>query len=200
MAAVFTGGAGIWSGAIYGRSSGAEGRADFWYPVVGLRLDVCIDTVDRHEELCDAKGGRSMEQLSSGSGGAESLRVDGPQPVIRPVGPQPVSKIQHVPPAGAIPGAGPGTAPSKIKAFEQKLISGKHEESWQRSPNVTGTGAIHVKSFHCKLTEEALHYLDQQINEWLDAHPQYEVKFVTTAVGEWTGKLKEPNMIVQVWV
>jgi hypothetical protein len=89
---------------------------------------------------------------------------------------------------------------SKIRAFEQKLISGRHEDEWKRTPNVTGTGAIHVKSFHCKLTDEALHYLDQQINEWLDAHPQYEVKFVTTAMGEWTGKLKEPNMIVMIWV
>lgn len=112
-----------------------------------------------------------------------------------PVNPQPVSRIQHVPP----PGAAVGTS-SKIRAFEQKLTSGRHEDAWNRTPNATGTGAIHVKSFHCKLTEEALHYLDQQINEWLDAHPQYEVKFVTTSVGDWTGKLKEPNMIVQVWV
>lgn len=89
---------------------------------------------------------------------------------------------------------------SKIRAFEQSLLTSRHEDQWQRSPNVTGTGAIHVKSFHCKLTEESLHYMDQQINEWLDAHPQYEVKFVTTAVGEWTGKTKEPNLIVQVWV
>lgn len=94
----------------------------------------------------------------------------------------------------------PATPVSKIRAFDQKLISSRHEDSWTRSPNVTGTGAIHVKSFHCKLTDEALHYLDQQINEWLDAHPQYEVKFVTTAVGEWTGKMKEPNLIAMVWV
>ena len=36
--------------------------------------------------------------------------------------------------------------------------------------------------------------------EWLDAHPQYEVKYVSTTVGELTGKLKEPHMICQVWV
>lgn len=159
-----------------------------------------------------------MSQNPTGAGGlggkpgSEGGQPMGPQPVVRtpppssapglgaepagpqPVGPQPVSKIQHVPPPGA------GAASTKIRAFDQKLMSGRHEDAWQRSPNVTGMGAIHVKSFHCKLTEEALHYLDQQINEWLDAHPQYEVKFVTTSVGEWTGKMKEPNMIVQVWV
>jgi len=65
---------------------------------------------------------------------------------------------------------------------------------------VTGTGAIHVKSFHCKLTDESLHYVDQQINEWLDEHPEYEVKFVSSSVGTFTGKSKEPNLILQVWV
>lgn len=93
----------------------------------------------------------------------------------------------------------PEPAP-KIRTFEQKLRSGRHEDSWNRTPNSTGTGAIHVKSFHCKLTGDSLDFLDQQINEWLDAHPQYEVKMVTTSIGTWTGKLKEPNLIVNVWV
>jgi len=88
----------------------------------------------------------------------------------------------------------------KIRSFEQKLASGRHEDKWDRSPNVTGTGAIHVKSFHARLTGDSLEFLDQQINEWLDRHPQYEVKLVTTAVGTWSGKLKEPNIVVNVWV
>jgi hypothetical protein len=94
-------------------------------------------------------------------------------------------------------------APPKIQAFEQRLGSAgrKHEESWKRSPNVTGSGAIHVKTFHCKLNNESLDFLDQQINEWLDAHPQYEVKLVSSTVGDWTGKTgKEPNLVIQVWV
>lgn len=88
----------------------------------------------------------------------------------------------------------------KIHAFEQKLGK-RHEDTWSRSPNANGTGAIHVKTFHCKLGEDSLTFIDQQINEWLDAHPQYEVKFTTSITGEWTGKLgKEPHLIVQVWV
>jgi len=89
---------------------------------------------------------------------------------------------------------------SKIQPFAQALGGGRHEDKWKRSPNVTGTGAVHIKSFHCRLTEDSLAVMDQQINEWLDAHPQYEVKFVTSVVGDWTGKLKEPALIVQVWV
>ena len=92
------------------------------------------------------------------------------------------------------------SGPPKIRTFEQRLGAGRHEDKWSRTPNVTGAGAIHVKSFHCRLTGDSLEFLDQQINEWLDAHPQYEVKMVTTSVGLWSGKLKEPNLIVNVWV
>ena len=88
-------------------------------------------------------------------------------------------------------------APGKITTFGKEK---RHEDSWSRSPNTTGAGAIHVKTFHCKLTEDALMYMDQTINEWLDAHPQYEVKFVGSSIGIMTGKLKEPALICQIWV
>lgn len=88
----------------------------------------------------------------------------------------------------------------KIQTFAQGLAGGHHQEAWKRPTNLTGTGATHVRSFHCKLTGDSLENLDRQINEWLDSHPDYEVKLVTTTVGEWTGKLKEPNLIIQVWV
>lgn len=103
---------------------------------------------------------------------------------------------------GSRPAAVDAPQPSpKIQAFEQKLGVRKHEDNWTRTPNVTGTGAIHVKTFHCKMNDDAIAFLDQQINEWLDAHPQYEVKNISTTVGEWTGKLgKEAHLIVSVWV
>lgn len=97
-------------------------------------------------------------------------------------------------------GEGGQPAASKIRAFEQRLGGGQHAESWKRPTNLTGTGATHVKSFHCKLSSDAIEFLDRQINEWLDAHPDYEVKQVTSSVGEWQGKIKEPALIVQVWV
>ncbi|MAY75044.1 MAG: hypothetical protein CMJ31_10080 [Phycisphaerae bacterium] len=74
------------------------------------------------------------------------------------------------------------------------------DSKWKRRPRASGVGAVHVKSFHCKLTGDSLEFLDQQINEWLDAHPDCEVKNVTTTVGEWTGKLREPALIVNIWV
>lgn len=102
--------------------------------------------------------------------------------------------------------AAPGAAAageSRFKPQEQRMpgSNGKVENSWQRSPVSTGTGACHVKSFHCKLTGESLEFLDRQVNDWLDAHPEYEVKFTSATVGSWSGKAStEPNLIVQVWV
>lgn len=117
---------------------------------------------------------------------------------FQPSNPEPTGASGGVP---ATPGANlSAEGASKIRHFEQRMGGGRHEDKWKRTPNLTGRGAIHVKSFHCKLMGESLEYLDQQINEWLDAHPQYEVKFATATVGEWSGKIKEPNLVVQVWV
>jgi len=93
---------------------------------------------------------------------------------------------------------GGAAGPKEIRALGMKTQ--RHEEMWSRTPNTPGTGAIHVKTFHCKVTEDGMLYMDQMINEWLDHHPQYEVKFVQTSIGTFTGKIKEPHVICQVWV
>lgn len=90
-------------------------------------------------------------------------------------------------------------APPKIRhtdAMDQR----KHEDAWNRTPNTTGHGAIHVKTFYCRLRPEAIENMDAQINQWLDAHPQYEVKYVTSAVGQLKGKSEEDALFVTVWV
>ncbi|MEM1109814.1 MAG: hypothetical protein AAGH99_14105 [Planctomycetota bacterium] len=75
-----------------------------------------------------------------------------------------------------------------------------HADHWNRTPNATGTGAIHVKTFVAKLRLDAIDNLDEQVNTWLDAHPEYEVKFVTTSVGKLVGKISEDAIFMNVWV
>ena len=110
------------------------------------------------------------------------------------IGGGPTEDTQPLP---VVEGVGPSTGSRQITAFGKEK---RHEDNWSRSPNTTGQGAIHVKTFHAKLTSDALEYMDQCINEWLDAHPQYEVKFTCSTVGTVTSKIKEPNLICQVWV
>jgi hypothetical protein len=88
-------------------------------------------------------------------------------------------------------------APKTIRAFEREEHTGS---KWKREPVQNGTGACHVRSFHSKLTDEAMKYMDDTINEWLDANPAFEVKFCSITVDQVTGKLKEPHLICQVWV
>jgi len=149
-----------------------------------------IEEVPRDPLPPGYSGGGQPEKKPKPTLESEDIALDDTLPLDVSDAPVPVVSGEGDPDGGA----------SKIRTFEQRLGSGRHEDKWSRTPNSTGTGAIHVKSFHCRLTGDSLEFLDQQINEWLDEHPQYEVKMVTTGMGTWSGKLKEPNLIVNVWV
>jgi hypothetical protein len=90
---------------------------------------------------------------------------------------------------------------SKIHAFGVKEgIGGKSEEhAYKRSLNVTGRGATRVRTFHTKLSDTAMNYLDGLINDWMDEHSDIEVKFSNTTVGVVEGKRAEPHLIITVW-
>ena len=87
-----------------------------------------------------------------------------------------------------------------IQTFGGGSGAAKQETKWKRQPNKTGHGATHVRTFVSKMRLDAIEHLDEQINEWLDEHPELEVKFVTTSHGTLTGKTKEEAMFVSVWV
>ena len=102
------------------------------------------------------------------------------------------------PNGGALP---PEPGKPKIHFFDKGAMAPKGEDGWKRASTASGAGACHVKSFHCKLQGESIEYMDEQINAWLEAHPDYEVKFATSTIGEFAGKMgKEISLIVHVWV
>ena len=67
------------------------------------------------------------------------------------------------------------------------------------SPGRTARGARRVRTFHSKLSEGAVNHLDEQINAWLESHPEIEIKFANTTVGVWEAKHAEPNLIVTIF-
>jgi hypothetical protein len=89
------------------------------------------------------------------------------------------------------------TTARKIKAFGPESV--RHDHTSKRKPNANGTGASHVRSFHGKYSDQGLEYLDHAINEWLDAHMEVEVKFVTSTVGVFEGKIREPALVLNLW-
>jgi hypothetical protein len=86
---------------------------------------------------------------------------------------------------------------NKITAFGVKDMD--KEREFKRAANMTGTGAVHVKTFHGHLSDDGVRRLDDKINDWLEAHPTAEVKFATTTIGVWDGKTKDQAMIINVW-
>ncbi len=85
----------------------------------------------------------------------------------------------------------------KIKSYDEAAKHRHHE--WKREVHHTQAGATRVKSFHGKYSDQGLAYLDDAINEWLDAHPEADVKFVTSTVGMFDGKIKENALVLNLW-
>ena len=88
-------------------------------------------------------------------------------------------------------------ASAKVRTFHDMTHVSAH--AWKRKVNANGTGAIRVKSFIAKLRPESIEHMDEQVNQWLDEHPGYEVKHVSTAIGTLVGKNPEDALFVNVW-
>ncbi|MEM6459621.1 MAG: hypothetical protein AAF710_09550 [Planctomycetota bacterium] len=118
-----------------------------------------------------------------------------------PIDPEEQDAADELTPIDLDEASAPGDAnqQSKIQVFGEAQRKA-HADHWNRTPNATGHGAIHVKTFVAKLRLDAIDHLDEQVNTWLDAHPEYEVKFVTTTVGKLVGKINEDAIFMNVWV
>lgn len=123
--------------------------------------------------------------------GLQPPRAPSPAKPAKPVD-EPLTLVEEI---EDLSNAG-GTTASKIK-FGPDISHKKHE--WKRTPVCTGFGACRVKSFHAKYSDQGLEHIDDAINEWLDNHAEVEVKFVTTTVHVFEGKIREPAIVMNLW-
>jgi len=86
-----------------------------------------------------------------------------------------------------------------IKVTGTAMNASVRRDQWKRQAAKTGSGAVRVRTFHGRLSQQGLEYMDNQINEWLDVHTEVEIKFVTSNVGVFEGKMREPALIVNLW-
>jgi len=112
------------------------------------------------------------------------------------------------PPAAGTAGAAPAGQPqvgigqiapgSKIKV---NTGGDKHTYTrFKREAHSSVVGATRVRSFHGRLSDDGLAYNDDKINEWLDNHPEVEIKHVNCIVGPLEGKVTgEQGLIVVIW-
>ena len=87
---------------------------------------------------------------------------------------------------------------TQIRTFGSDSARERKEE-YTRPLNTAGKGATRVRTFHTRLSNNAMAFLDEQVNEWVDENPDIEVKFSTSAVGMVEGKKTEPHLIINVW-
>ena len=83
----------------------------------------------------------------------------------------------------------------------QQAEAAVHKKSHAlKRPLVPGTQqATRCKTFHCKMSEGAVAYLNDQINEWVDGHEDVTIKFATSSVGVFEGKHSEQHLVVTVF-
>lgn len=89
----------------------------------------------------------------------------------------------------------------QIHSFaESSTLAGGHKDfGFVRPLAPHNAPATRCRTFHGKLTAAGLAHMDEQINEWIDAHPEVFVKSSNSTVGVFEGKSKEPHLLVTVF-
>ena len=139
-------------------------------------------------------------------GGAAAGEGSGDMPTI--------SLVDEGEPGGSSGGSGTGvpaasSAPPKRKPRESPSASVAAglsqfggvpiaDDQFQR-PLTKGSYATRCRTFHGKLTEGSLVYMNDQINEWVDNNGDIEIKFVTSCIGVFEGKHSEPHLFLTVF-
>jgi len=90
---------------------------------------------------------------------------------------------------------------SRIHGFSDDKFgsSGWDESKFKRKVDPNATGAARCRIFHAKLSDGALTFMNDQINEWLDENPQVSIKFATSTIGILEGKHAEPNLMLTLF-
>ena len=73
------------------------------------------------------------------------------------------------------------------------------DKKFKRPLDTRAISATRCRTFHAKLSEAALEFMNNQINEWIDSNESINVKFATSTIGTFEGKHAEPNVILTLF-
>jgi len=73
------------------------------------------------------------------------------------------------------------------------------ENRFKRRVDPKSAGATRCRTFHSKLSEAAIDFMTNQINEWLDENENIVVKFSSSTIGLFEGKHTDPNIIITLF-
>lgn len=106
--------------------------------------------------------------------------------------------------SAAQPAASAGVSIAQISPTSKiKVNTGGDKHTYtrfKRDVSPMDHGATRVRTFHGRLSDDGLAYTDDKINEWLDNHPEVQVKHVNCFTGPLEGKVTgEQGLIVVIW-
>ena len=78
-------------------------------------------------------------------------------------------------------------------------VGGWDDTRFNRQLDPRAVFSTRCRTFHSKLSEAALEFMNNQINEWLDGHDEITIKFATSTIGLFEGKHTEPNLIMTLF-
>ena len=73
------------------------------------------------------------------------------------------------------------------------------ESKFRRRLDPRSPFGTRCRTFHAKLTDGAVSYMNQLINEWADGNPDVNIKFANSTIGIFEGKHADPHLIVTVF-
>ncbi|MCC7293958.1 MAG: hypothetical protein IT449_18005 [Phycisphaerales bacterium] len=79
------------------------------------------------------------------------------------------------------------------------MATARTDRHYHRALDPSAAGATRCRTFHCKLNDSAIEFMNHSLNQWLDEHPDIAIKFATSTLGVFEGKSKEQNLILTVF-
>ncbi len=73
------------------------------------------------------------------------------------------------------------------------------DSKYNRMLEPTSPTAMRCRTFHSKLNDGAVAYMNDQINTWVDSDPKIGIKFATSTIGVFEGKQKDPHLIMTIF-
>jgi hypothetical protein len=95
----------------------------------------------------------------------------------------------------------PKPAATQVRAkSETQLGMGAFDESGLgRTLDPALPSATRCRTYHAKLNDGAIAYMNREINEWVDSNAKIRIKFATSTIGVYEGKRADPHLIVTLF-
>lgn len=173
-----------------------------------LLCPACVAEKIREHQAAGKAGGSTSGVIAAAPAASAASSVGGGSGLIRPAGTSGTSgtiappKEETEEPLSLVSdeemAADKGAS---IRSFNiSSLAQADRHENFKRGLVDASMGATRCRTFHAKLTDAALSYMDNQINEWVDAHRDFHIKFAVSTIGMFEAKQhQEPHLIVSVF-